>query len=232
MKIAIIDDNETMGEVLSQMLKINDHDCDFYRRGISFINSIDFDYDLILIDMLLPDILGTSLIMEIRQRHIDATIIVMSVDLNQQLLSKVHDMGISFFLQKPFKFEVLKEIICYVEKNNKLISDFTHIKKSSKHVLLITNGSNFKITNNDNVKKVRADEMGVMQETEGLFLIEHVNINTLSTFFDYFLDNKLFLKKSKFILRIDFKLDQLEVEIKNKPKLKSLIKTHSYIFDV
>ena len=109
-QILIIDDEPRMCDSLKALLQPENYDIATANNGhqaINFISKIQFD--LILMDYVLPDIAGSQLMNRIRQHAPESAIIVMtgysSVDKAVDALRH----GAYDFLQKPFDYDELKE---------------------------------------------------------------------------------------------------------------------------
>jgi len=72
-------------------------------------------FDLVLLDMMLPDGFGYELIPEIKQTSPQSNIITMTGHNNPELEKTVRGLGVTYYLLKPIDFDELKSIIDHIE---------------------------------------------------------------------------------------------------------------------
>ena len=68
-KVLIVDDDQDISELISLILKKEQIDSKIINNpltALDFIKNPDFDYDLILLDIMMPDLSGTELCSKIR----------------------------------------------------------------------------------------------------------------------------------------------------------------------
>ncbi len=103
-RIMIIEDDAVFGEILKKRLEERGH-------RVSLFHSVKEmgdpgDYDIILLDLMLPYVDGFEILKEIRKEHAVPVIIISALtDLQNKL--KGFDRGADDFLTKPFDMEEL-----------------------------------------------------------------------------------------------------------------------------
>jgi len=114
-RILIVDDNTEMRRVLCQIVQLAGHqvdEADTGRAGLEMFRVIR--HDLVLTDIVMPDMDGNQAIVEIRRLVPEAKIIAMSGggrSRNMSLLRIATDFGATRVLEKPFrKAEVLRMV--------------------------------------------------------------------------------------------------------------------------
>lgn len=116
MKVLIVDDEPMNVAVLEDMLRESG-----YTRIRSLTDSrkaleicADFDPDLILLDLMMPDIDGFAILEALRSGHGMATflpVLVLTADMTQEIKRRALGAGATDFLLKPFdQTEVLLRI--------------------------------------------------------------------------------------------------------------------------
>lgn len=76
-------------------------------------------FDLVLLDIFLPDCMGHELIPQFKGTCPDTGIVTMTGYNTRELEWEVRQQGIIYYMTKPFDFKVLKEIIEHIEKKRK-----------------------------------------------------------------------------------------------------------------
>ncbi len=106
-KILLIEDNRMHSQLFKDALTESGHEVSVAFNGIDGLNTIFLEtYDLVLLDLVLPDIEGHSIIQSIRQ-HSSTPIMVISS--KSKDIDKVHhlNLGADDYLVKPFSLDEL-----------------------------------------------------------------------------------------------------------------------------
>ena len=86
--------------------------------------------DLILLDIYIPDKLGTELIQEIKARQMDIDFIVITAANNIELLDKSLKSGVFYYLLKPVSIERFREVIESYKKRRKSIDSIEFVDQT------------------------------------------------------------------------------------------------------
>lgn len=113
LKILVVEDNVSNQMVIKKMLKENDNIVlDIANNGETALEKIaTLNYDIVLMDIQLPDMNGIEVTKEIRRRGIDVKIIAVSAYVFEEEIKKIMESGANSFLPKPFKKHELLSII-------------------------------------------------------------------------------------------------------------------------
>ena len=119
MKILIVEDDALMRDSLNKLLTISGHDVVCAHDGKHALQKLEEkDIDLLITDLLMPELSGHKLISLSKQRYPDLPIIAMTGYLDEiGKLDKEKDKP-DFFLQKPFKLEELEAILSLLDKTS------------------------------------------------------------------------------------------------------------------
>lgn len=110
--ILIIDDEHVIRIGCKKALEPEGFVVDFAENGIvGFAKLHESSYDLVLIDIMMPQIRGTNLIETIRKY--DPTIIIIAITgyATEELIAEVIQRGAFDCLAKPFTLHELREIV-------------------------------------------------------------------------------------------------------------------------
>ncbi|MBC9914722.1 response regulator transcription factor [Chitinophaga varians] len=108
MKILVIEDESKVGAFIKRGLEEHHHQVEVYNDGLLGQQAaIEQDYDLIILDIMLPGINGLTICKNLRTRDITAPVLMLTA------LSATHDIvdglnaGADDYLAKPFHFSEL-----------------------------------------------------------------------------------------------------------------------------
>jgi DNA-binding response OmpR family regulator len=108
MRILIIEDNRGIRNFLSQGFRYKNYICDEAINGKEGLKKIlSNNYDLAIVDLMLPELNGEKVIDQARQIGIMIPIIVLTVVQDLQTKTRLLEMGVDDFVEKPFSFEEL-----------------------------------------------------------------------------------------------------------------------------
>ncbi len=107
-KILLVEDDPNFGTVLKDYLALNDYDVTHAKDGldglISFKND---DFDICILDVMMPKKDGFSLAKDIRSTNTDIPIIFLTAKSLKEDVLKGYQVGADDYLNKPFDSEVL-----------------------------------------------------------------------------------------------------------------------------
>ena len=142
-RVLIIDDNKSLIEMIKEYF--SDHadikiTLEAYdgAEGFRIIEKKKDEYDLILLDLIMPNKDGISVLEEMKKKGIDKKVIVLTSYNTQDMIRKVSEMGVSYFMLKPFELADLESRIIEVSEG---------IKYGGKAIDLFHNNLQKSITN-------------------------------------------------------------------------------------
>lgn len=112
MKILLVEDEPGIAEFIKQGLEEEAYIVDIVEDGLQGLQrSLSGDYDLLLLDWMLPRISGIEICLEFRKKYTDTPIIFLTAkDTVQETIIGLQ-AGANDYLKKPFNFEELLERI-------------------------------------------------------------------------------------------------------------------------
>ena len=115
MKILIVEDEILQAEILTRMLRSWEHEVVSVDGGQQALDRLERDApDLILLDVFLPDTTAMELIPQLKAIQPDARIITLTGYSNRELERKLRELGISYYMAKPFQRDELHSILVHL----------------------------------------------------------------------------------------------------------------------
>lgn len=108
MRILVVEDEKKIAQALKKGLEMESYAVDVAYEGQTGLDlALTEDYDLILLDIMLPDLDGLAVTRQLRAQSIQSPILFLTA--KGQLQDKVTglDLGADDYLTKPFSFEEL-----------------------------------------------------------------------------------------------------------------------------
>jgi DNA-binding response OmpR family regulator len=108
MRILIVEDEARIADFLQRGLRAEGHFCVIANDGeAGLLLALDGDFDLILLDMMLPGIHGREVCQQLRMNKVNTPLIILSaMDSLDDVIAGLR-MGADDYMTKPFSFEEL-----------------------------------------------------------------------------------------------------------------------------
>lgn len=107
-KILLVEDDPNFGTILKDYLSMNNYDVVHAKNGMEgFEKFKKDDYDLCILDVMMPYKDGFTLAKEIREKNKDVPIIFLTAKAMKEDVLKGYKVGADDYLNKPFDSEVL-----------------------------------------------------------------------------------------------------------------------------
>lgn len=107
-KILLVEDDPNFGTVLKDYLSLNDYDVTHAKNGMEgFEKFKKDDFDLCILDVMMPYKDGFTLAKEIREKDEDVPIIFLTAKSMKEDVLRGYKVGADDYLNKPFDSEVL-----------------------------------------------------------------------------------------------------------------------------
>lgn len=130
-KIYIIDDDIAIVKMLENIIEDNDLGdiCGYSLSGANCIDEIRaLTPDIVLVDLLLPDKDGISIVKEITSVNNNIKFIMISQVSSKKLIGKAYDSGVDFYINKPININEVKTVIKNVSETIKYKSTLQNIQ--------------------------------------------------------------------------------------------------------
>ena len=142
-RVLMIDDNKQLVDMVKEYFSSHavislDYVANDGVEGLEVINNHLGEFDLILLDLIMPKKDGVSVLEEIKDRKEIPKIIVLTSYNTPEIIRKVSSMGVNYFMLKPFELPELER---------KILECTNEIKSSSKTIDLYHYNLQIAITN-------------------------------------------------------------------------------------
>jgi len=110
MRILIVEDEQALAKIIKDSLETEGYAVDYLSDGqkaLSRIQSTSQEYDLIMLDLMLPNKGGLQICQEVRSMNIDTPVLILTVNDDVESKVSLFDAGADDYLVKPFEFKEL-----------------------------------------------------------------------------------------------------------------------------
>jgi DNA-binding response OmpR family regulator len=125
MRILIADDERTLVKILCEVMHRNKFSTDFVYNGLdAFEYAKNYEYDLIILDIMLPKISGLDVVKKLRENNISTPVLMLSA--KGEVDDKVNglNLGADDYLSKPFATsELLARIKALTRRKGEFLGD-------------------------------------------------------------------------------------------------------------
>ena len=159
-RVLVVEDDKNLGKVLTDYLTSKNYLVQLAEDGeIGFDFFTNNDYDIIILDVMVPKKDGFSLAKDIRKMNKDIPIIFLTAKSHKENIIKAFNLGADDYLTKPFSIEelllrmdaVLKRTV-KIDKieldDNFIIGSYTF--HHNQNLLISSSGTNYKLTTKEN----------------------------------------------------------------------------------
>ena len=159
-RVLVVEDDKNLGKVLTDYLTSKNYLVQLAEDGeIGFDFFTNNDYDIIILDVMMPKKDGFSIAKDIRKMNKDIPIIFLTAKSHKENIIKAFNLGADDYLTKPFSIEelllrmdaVLKRTV-KIDKieldDNFIIGSYTF--HHNQNLLISSSGTNYKLTTKEN----------------------------------------------------------------------------------
>jgi len=112
MRILIVDDEPAVADALADAVRLQGHNPAVARSGLEGLAAIEAEApEALFLDLIMPGLSGVELLREIRGRHPELPIIVVTGRANNQDLDEIREIGVTDIVEKPWALKVLDEAL-------------------------------------------------------------------------------------------------------------------------
>lgn len=171
-RILLVEDDDSLGYLLSEYLKIKNFDISWAQSGKKALELVEFHtYDLVILDVMLPDIDGFSLAKTLNNNYPDLPFIFLTARSMKIDVLKAFSLGAVDYLKKPIDEEEL------VARINALLSRLSTSRREYelKENLYKIGGYTFNSQSQELVFENEVIQLTVRENDLLLYLARHKN---------------------------------------------------------
>jgi len=106
--VAVVDDDMVIRTLINTVFQSTGWTIDEFPDGKSFIDDLEgSDYDLVFLDLMMPNMNGFQVLQEMKARNLDVPVIIFSALTKKETVLKAQEYGVRTYLRKPLKPETL-----------------------------------------------------------------------------------------------------------------------------
>ena len=167
MKLLVIDDNIKLVDMIEEYFKGN-KDIEVSLKaysgeeGIKLIENEQDKYDAIILDLIMPGKDGVYVLDEMKNKQIDKPVIISTSYNSDEMIRRVSEYGVKYFLLKPYELTDLESRIMELSDNN---------EKENKNINIYHNNLQISVTKILHELGVPSHIKGYQYIREGILLI-------------------------------------------------------------
>jgi len=161
MRILIVEDETRIADFLQRGLRAEGHFCLVANDGESGLSlAMDGDFDLILLDLMLPGIHGHEVCQQLRMNQVNTPLIILSaMDSLNDVIAGLR-MGADDYMTKPFSFE---ELLVRIETIMRRSSDIDKQDQTLRAGPLLFDRKSLRFCVDDVEIKLTAKELAIIE---------------------------------------------------------------------
>ena len=107
-KILVAEDEPSVRRLISFKLEKENFTVDVEENGQNVMEKLrSEDYDVLILDLMLPGLDGLQILKRIRQQEIDISVLILSAKSQEKDITRGFELGADDYLTKPFKSQEL-----------------------------------------------------------------------------------------------------------------------------
>jgi DNA-binding NtrC family response regulator len=131
-RILIVDDEEIVIRSCLRILGDSGHVVDFVQGGGEALRKVDENnYDIIILDIMMPKIDGLEVLQQVKERHPDIEVIMVTGLSQIQTAVKSMKLGAFDYLSKPFDPDELKHVVDRALERRRLLQENRDLKNET-----------------------------------------------------------------------------------------------------
>jgi DNA-binding response OmpR family regulator len=136
MKILLLEDETILNNSINEYLKSLGHVIDSYKDGQKAFENINNNFDLLILDINVPNMSGFEIVEELRNLGTYIPIIFISALIDISDIAKGYELGCIEYMKKPFHLQELGIKINQIIKNEKNLENHIMLSKNYSYSTL------------------------------------------------------------------------------------------------
>lgn len=121
-KLLVIDDNKDLVSMIKEYFKNHNDimvslEANDGVEGLKLIEKRQDDYDVIILDLIMPNKDGISVLETMRKKNISKKVIVLTSYNNPEIIRRVSELGVNYYILKPFELSELEKRVMELSDN-------------------------------------------------------------------------------------------------------------------
>lgn len=113
-RLLVIDDNKDLVSMIKEYFKNHNDimvslDANDGVEGLKLIEKRGEDYDVIILDLIMPNKDGISVLETMRKKNMSKRVIVLTSYNNPEIIRRVSELGVNYYILKPFELSELEK---------------------------------------------------------------------------------------------------------------------------
>ena len=139
-KILVIDDKKPVCLTCKRILESEGHKIDYVLSGLEGVRqAIDGDYDVVLLDLKMPDISGMEVLEQIKQERSDVTLIIITAYATIQTSIEAIKKGAFDYVPKPFTPDELSVAVSRALEDRRMRDENEYLRQELSRLKPTTN---------------------------------------------------------------------------------------------
>lgn len=138
-KVLMIDDNYELVNMVKEYFSSNENiDVNLCAHngidGMKLIEEKQDEYDVIILDLIMPRKDGVSVLEDMRRLNINKKVVVLTSYNTHDMIKKVSELGIDYFILKPFELSELEKRILQAVDSKKINNKSIDVYKNNLQI--------------------------------------------------------------------------------------------------
>lgn len=132
-KVLVVDDTQNIRMLLTECLEIEGYKVESAGDGVSALKLLKGNkYDLVFLDIKLPEMSGTEVLRDMRAAGIDIPVIIMTAFATVKNAIECTRMGAVYYLQKPFTSNKVRSVLKELNETDEFVIMVKEIETAVK----------------------------------------------------------------------------------------------------
>ena len=133
LRAAIIDDDAGILDLIEQILREEGIDTKRYHQAEDFLPHLDeYDFDIIISDLMLPGISGLELLDELKSRGKDIPVVIITGYASLDSAIDAVNRGAFYYIKKPFNIEEIRFVVNRIRQRQDTMKELEALKHQVK----------------------------------------------------------------------------------------------------